>query len=275
MKVVDGGQSLGVLVGPAILYNSDFRLGSHVLSTVTWMPVFRVGLSASVLAPVTPARLITPEGKVQAFATFYRLGAVLEVTRPKSPVSLRLTAALGIGELHISGNTGAPYVSASDTHYVACPSLGMTTRFVLMPGVSLFADVAGQVAFPKTVIRVIGHETTQWGRPALSAALGLECCVARGCAVKVSRAASAVLAVSGWAPNTAIQLEVALPPDPTTTCVRENVMQFTGAQFGTMARLVQDDFSIEVWLKTDSSLMGDQRQGRQPADQHSQTCSNT
>jgi Concanavalin A-like lectin/glucanases superfamily len=39
-------------------------------------------------------------------------------------------------------------------------------------------------------------------------------------------------------------------------CSDEPVRQFDGAHFATMMRLVQDDFTIEVWLKTDQSLTG-------------------
>ncbi len=40
------------------------------------------------------------------------------------------------------------------------------------------------------------------------------------------------------------------------TCTAEPVQQFDGAHFATMTRLVQDDFTLEVWLKTDQSLTG-------------------
>lgn len=40
------------------------------------------------------------------------------------------------------------------------------------------------------------------------------------------------------------------------TCSQEPVQAFDGAKFGTMMRLVQDDFTIEVWIKTAQSLAG-------------------
>jgi hypothetical protein len=39
-------------------------------------------------------------------------------------------------------------------------------------------------------------------------------------------------------------------------CSDEPVQQFDGANFATIARLVQDDFTLEVWLKTDQSPTG-------------------
>lgn len=39
-------------------------------------------------------------------------------------------------------------------------------------------------------------------------------------------------------------------------CSREPVQALTGTNFATMTRLVQDDFSIELWLKTSVSLTG-------------------
>jgi hypothetical protein len=43
--------------------------------------------------------------------------------------------------------------------------------------------------------------------------------------------------------------------DP-NACVQEPVHAFPGATFATMTRLVQDDFTIEVWIKTAVSLTG-------------------
>jgi hypothetical protein len=43
--------------------------------------------------------------------------------------------------------------------------------------------------------------------------------------------------------------------DP-NVCSGEPVQQFSGANFATMMRLVQDDFTIEVWIKTAVSLAG-------------------
>jgi hypothetical protein len=39
-------------------------------------------------------------------------------------------------------------------------------------------------------------------------------------------------------------------------CSREPVQELTGTNFATMTRLVQDDFSIELWIKTAVSLTG-------------------
>ena len=40
------------------------------------------------------------------------------------------------------------------------------------------------------------------------------------------------------------------------TCSQEPVQAFEGANFGTITRLIQDDFTIEVWIKTAQSLSG-------------------
>jgi hypothetical protein len=39
-------------------------------------------------------------------------------------------------------------------------------------------------------------------------------------------------------------------------CPGESVQQFDGTKFGTIMRLIQDDFTIEVWIKTNQSLAG-------------------
>jgi hypothetical protein len=167
-------ENLSLWLGPAVLYSTDFRPGVHVLSGLTWMPFARLGVSASALVPVLPQRLSRPEGAVELYGSFYRLGGVLEVTGPQAPVSLRLTAAAGVGRLQLGGQASPNYQGVTESRWVACPSLGVTARFALASYLRLFVDGHGSVAFPKTVIRVAGREATEWGRPALSAALGLE-----------------------------------------------------------------------------------------------------
>ena len=167
-------ENVSLLVGPSMLYSTELRSGLHVLSTLTYMPFARAGLSASVLAPVLPARLVRPEGTVELYATFYRLGAVLEVTGKNAKVSLRLTAAAGLGRLQLLGQASSAYISATENRFVACPSLGVTARFALASNLRFFVDATGSTTFPKTVVRLAGREAADFGRPALGAALGLE-----------------------------------------------------------------------------------------------------
>ena len=144
------------------------------LSQQSRQELARLGLSASALVPVLPQRLSRQEGAVELHGSFYRLGGVLEATGPQAPVSLRLTAAAGVGRLQLSGQASPNYEGVTESRWVACPSLGVTARFALAPHLRLFVDGNGSIAFPKTVVRVAGREATEWGRPALSAALGLE-----------------------------------------------------------------------------------------------------
>lgn len=176
----DAHQSLSLLVGPSLLYSTDFQSGVHALSTLTWMPFVRAGLSASVLAPLLPLRLVRPEGTVQAYGTFYRLGGVLEVMGHDAPVSLRLTVAAGLGKLVLRGQATQRYQGVSESRLLACPSLGVTGRFALTSNLRFIVDATGSTAFPKTVIRLAGREASEWGRPALSAAMGLELSTALG-----------------------------------------------------------------------------------------------
>ena len=167
-------ENLSLFLGPAVVYSTDFRPGAHVLSGVTWMPFARVGVSLSALVPVLPQRFERAEGAVDLYGSFYRLGGVLEATSPKAPVSLRLTAAAGLGRLQLRGQPSLDYEGVTESRWVACPTLGVTARFALASHLRLFVDGSGAIAFPKTVIRVAGREATEWGRPALSASLGLE-----------------------------------------------------------------------------------------------------
>jgi hypothetical protein len=173
-RMQDPPAELSLSAGPSLLYSPNWQPGVHTLTSLTWMPIYRAGLSASVLVPISPARLTRQEGSVDLFATFYRLGAVLELTRSRSAVSLRLTAAAALGRLHLSGNANAPNVGDVDDRFVASPSASLTTRFFVAPNLSFFADVLGSAAFPKTVIRLAGRAVTGWGQPALAGAIGLE-----------------------------------------------------------------------------------------------------
>jgi hypothetical protein len=173
-KTRDRAQSLAILVGPSLLYSTDWRPGAHLLTALTWMPVYRAGLSASVLVPLTPARWSGQEGAVDLFASFYRLGAVLELAGARSPLSVRIGAGIALGRLHLTGTGNPSYLGVSDDRFVASPSVGATLRWFLVPNLDLFADLQGSAAFPKTVVRAAGREVADWGRPALAAAMGLE-----------------------------------------------------------------------------------------------------
>jgi hypothetical protein len=166
--------SLSLQAGPSFLYSVHWQPGVHMSTALTWMPVYRAGVTMSVMVPITPARLASQEGSVDLLATFYRLGAVLELTRPRSQVSIRLTAAAGLGRLHLIGDASAPNTGATDDLMVVAPSAGITARLFLAPNLNLFVDARGSAAFPKTVIRFAGREVSSWGRPALEGALGFE-----------------------------------------------------------------------------------------------------
>jgi hypothetical protein len=166
--------SISLLAGPSLLYSTRWQPGVHTLTALTWMPIHRAGISASVLVPITPAKLTSQEGSVDLFASFYRLGAVLELTGSRSPVSLRITSGVGLGRLHLIGDAVSPYLGVSDDRFVVSPSLDIAARFFVAPDLSIFTDVMGSAAFPKTVIRLAGREVTGWGHPALAGAIGLE-----------------------------------------------------------------------------------------------------
>jgi hypothetical protein len=163
-----------VHAGPGLLYSADWRPGIHLLTGLTWMPVYRVGIGASVLVPISSARLSAPEGSVDLFASLYRLSAVWELTERTSPVSVRLDASAALAALHLVGNAAPTFRGVTDDRYVAAPSLGAMMRWFVAPSLSLFSSVTGTATFPKTIVRLAGREVTVWGRPALSAALGLE-----------------------------------------------------------------------------------------------------
>jgi len=168
----DGGLSL--FVGPALLYSADFRPGAQLQSTLTWMPLHRVGLSGAVLVPMVAPRYTSREGSVDLFASLFRLSGVVELGAKASPVSVRCMAGVEVARLHFDGTANAPYVSTSDNRTTWAPSAGVTARFRVAPSLYVITEVMAALAFPRTIVRLAGREATDWGRPMGTAAIGLE-----------------------------------------------------------------------------------------------------
>ncbi len=175
--VYDAGErngGLSLLAGPALLYGADFRPGAELQASTTWMPLYRLGVTAAVLVPMVPAHLSTREGSVDLFASLFRLGAVVDVGARASPVSVRCMAGAELARLRFEGTANPPYAGVIDSRTTVSPVAGVTARFRVASSLFVVTELMVAVAFPRTVVRLAGREVTDWGRPMGTAAVGLE-----------------------------------------------------------------------------------------------------
>jgi hypothetical protein len=170
----DSTGSLAVMLGPALLHSMHLRPGAELQSSVTWMPLRRLGLKASVLAPLVASRLTSSQGSVELWATLFRLGGVVEIGRQAAPVSLRCEAGIEHERLRLQGRPNPPYRAATDSATTFSPFVGIAPRFRVTGGVYIVTDFVLALASPTTVIRLAGREVTDWGRPLGTVAVGLE-----------------------------------------------------------------------------------------------------
>ena len=169
-----GAGSLALRLGPALLYTTRFRPGAELQAALTWMPFGRLGLSAAVLAPLLAARLTSPQGSVDLFASQYRIASVIEALDADGPVSLRCSLGVELERLRFEGKPVAPYTGATNNRTAWAPFAGVTPRFRVAKGAYVTTEVMVALAYPTTVVRLAGDEVTDFGRPLGTAALGVE-----------------------------------------------------------------------------------------------------
>jgi hypothetical protein len=166
--------ALSLLVGPALLYSANWRPGAHLFASLTWMPIYRLGVNAAVLIPLVPARLTSQEGHVDLFVTCYRLSGVFDVSDGAWPISLRLSAGLALARLRLNGTASSPYFGTGEERLTWSPTAGITARLPLARNLSVVSELLALVAYPRTVVRSAGREVSEWGRPAAAGTIGLE-----------------------------------------------------------------------------------------------------
>ena len=168
------GGSVALRVGPALLYSTRFRPGAQLQAALTWLPFNRFGVSASVLAPLLAARLTSPQGAVDLFASQYRLAGVIDALADSAPVSLRCSAGVEWERLRFEGRPVAPYSGATNSRSAWAPFAGIAPRFRVAKGAYIVTELMVALAYPNTVVRLAGREVTDFGKPLGTVALGLE-----------------------------------------------------------------------------------------------------
>jgi hypothetical protein len=173
-RVKEPEERLAISVGPGLLYSPHLRPGAMLQSSAVWLPAQHFGLAFTALLPMGAARLESAEGAVDVSATLYRLGPVVAVSGANSAVSLRMAAGLELDWLRLDGGAYAPHHGATSTRNTWSPFAAATTRFRVARGCYVLAELAAALAFPTTVVRVADREVANWGRPLVTAALGIE-----------------------------------------------------------------------------------------------------
>lgn len=168
------GQHLAVWVGPTALYSATFRPGASLQGALVWMPVSRFGLTLNALAPLAPPHLGSPQGSVDAYASIYRAGLVLEAVDPRGPVALRLAGGIELARLRLQGHAQSPYRAHADDFWLGAPWVSLAPRFRLSSSLRVLAEVALAWPSPTTVVRIVEREAARWGSPLGTASLGLE-----------------------------------------------------------------------------------------------------
>jgi hypothetical protein len=120
------------------------------------------------------ARLTSPQGSVDLFASQYRLAGVFEAGGESAPVSARCSAGVEYERLHFEGKPVAPYTGATNNRNALAPFVGVMPRFRVAQGAYIATELVVGLSYPTTVVRLAGHETTEFGKPLGTAALGFE-----------------------------------------------------------------------------------------------------
>jgi hypothetical protein len=161
-------------LGPAALYSATFRPGAELHAALVWMPVAHAGLSASVLAPLVPLRLGSPQGSVELFVSSYRLALMLEPTVPEAPVALRCSLGVELEKLRLEGHSLPPYRGQAQSETTWGPLVALAPRFRVRSWAHVLTELSVSWPSPQTVVRIADREVTTWGRPLGTVSLGLE-----------------------------------------------------------------------------------------------------
>jgi hypothetical protein len=139
-----------------------------------WLPITHFGLTLNALAPLAAPHLGSAQGSVDAYASIYRAGIVLEVLDPRGPVALRLSGGAELERLRIQGHALSPYRDRADEFWLGGPWVSLAPRFRLSSSLRVLAEMAVAWPSPTTVVRIASREAARWGSPLATASLGLE-----------------------------------------------------------------------------------------------------
>jgi hypothetical protein len=160
--------------GPAL--GTSQRLG---VSLDIWVAVqvrtqSDFGATASVVAPGTGSGLESAEGRVNASAWQYRIGAVFEGPRLTRALVPHFEAGATFVTLTTEGVASTPFRGVEQHSTLWGPWVSAGLRCEFLPRLSLLSAAEIVLLFPETVIRSDGREVAAFGRPLVAAKAGLE-----------------------------------------------------------------------------------------------------
>ncbi len=166
--------TLAVAAGPALVTSQSLGVSLDIWLAVLLRTRNGFGATAAVVAPGTGSGIRSAEGRVNAAAWQYRIGAVFEGPRLTRALSPHFEAGATLVSLTTDGVASAPFrgVDQHSTLWGPWGSAGLRCEFVPRLAVVTAAEVA--LLFPETVIRSDGRELATFGQPLVAANAGLE-----------------------------------------------------------------------------------------------------
>jgi hypothetical protein len=170
-RAMRGRLTLGA--GPILLFSPGWQPSAQFGIAATLLARSRLGGVLQIAIPAIPARVTSPLGAVDGFATTYRLGAAFEAIATRS-LALRAQLGAELDELRFRGEALAPYVGGEAHLLTLGPWGSLLASLRLGLGLRFAAALAASWAYPRSVVRFAGSEIRDWGRPCLTGAVGVE-----------------------------------------------------------------------------------------------------
>lgn len=134
----------------------------------------RLGIRALAALTLAPAHVDAPHGSFDVTSQLFGVEACYDFAEPAGawvPV-----AGLGVAaaNVHASGTAVPPFVSASESTWLAAPLLRLGLAWAFVHGLRLRADALGAWSLAPARIRAVNVEVGPWGAPFAMVSLGLE-----------------------------------------------------------------------------------------------------
>jgi hypothetical protein len=166
--------TLAVAAGPALVASPGLGVSLDLWVALSLRTQSGFGLTGRVLAPGTGSELETLEGRVNASAWHYRLGALFEGPQLTRALAPHFEAGAALVTLTTDGVASAPLRGVEQHSMLWGPWVSAGLRCELVRRMSLVAAAEIALMFPETVIRSDGREVATFGRPLVAANAGLE-----------------------------------------------------------------------------------------------------
>lgn len=165
-------------ISPAIIAHpgGGLSLGGGAIGGARLMLSPRFGADLLVLAPIVPAIITAPSGRVRISATSIGIGAWVDLLDRELPIAAGAGAGLAVSFMGYDAEATTRNVVGQDgTVAFALPYSRVALEWRALPPVGLRADALVGIAAPRPVIRVEGQGSDAiFGRPLLALGLGVQ-----------------------------------------------------------------------------------------------------